>query len=143
MKYRELREKHQREVNSLPIYYAFGQKQLQDVFNKLGLNIEKDMDKVTSLYGVGDIVLKTDVSYVLSVFDRHWKEKKDMMQDDEFVKDMFVTELGNHEWVITMDDSETLTACGLSISKVAGDQRLLELFSKAKNEVLKWYKENN
>ena len=47
--YRELLQKHQQEVNVLPIRYAFGEQQFREMMNAWGLDPEKDLDKIYRL----------------------------------------------------------------------------------------------
>lgn len=47
--YRELLQKHQQEVNVLPIRYAFGEQQFREMMNAWGLTRRKTSTKFTGL----------------------------------------------------------------------------------------------
>ena len=47
--YRELLQKHQQEVNVLPIRYAFGEQQFREMMNAWGLDRRKTSTKFTGL----------------------------------------------------------------------------------------------
>ena len=56
--YRELLQKHQQEVNVLPIRYAFGEQQFREMMNDWGLDPEKDLDKIYRLGDTGGFYLR-------------------------------------------------------------------------------------
>ena len=50
---------------------------------------------------------------------------------DEYAYQMFLHELGNHEYVITGDLSDTLDACGLSAEQINSDPKLRKALARA------------
>ena len=74
--------------------------------------------------GIGGRALsaKQDKPALLELFDRFPGEQREAMLADVdgtgFAYEMFLTELGNHEFAVTGDLEETLSACGLSEQEV-------------------------
>lgn len=144
-KYDEMKARHQEEVNNSPMKFAFGEKQLIEVLNEWGLTAD-DMDKVTSIYGCGDIIQTKDVPAFEAMCKRHEQEMKDAIAADEtgdgFIFDMFDCELGNHEYGYTRDPSDALAALGLSYIDIYKDARLIHGFEKACAAQAEWYDKN-
>ena len=100
MTYSELKERQQQEINAFPFIWAFNESQLADGMRRLGLDPEKDKDKLCSIGG-GGIIRKTDADAMRAMFDRHRRELQEAIAADKtgdgFIYDMFSTELANHE----------------------------------------------
>lgn len=142
MKYVELTKKHQKEVNALPIMYAFSRKQFENgMKEKLGLE-PNETDKIYKLGNTGGFYKKTDAPLLKEVFDRHALELQEAMKDDEFVLDMFEYEMRNHEFQYSLDDEEVVNACGLDIDDFK-DERLWSLYKQAKKHYLELCSKNN
>lgn len=135
-KYAKLKSKHQQEVNDFPMFFAFTNKQFDEGMKKLGLNPE-DTDKIYRLDYTGGFYRRSDAKAFRDMLDRQSEEMTAAMSDDDFVYQMFLYELANHEYCITYDLEPTLNACGLIESEVLNDQRLLALLKKAKTDYLK------
>ena len=135
--YIELKNKHQKEFNKLPLVYAFGQKQFEAGMHKLGLD-PSEIDKVGSIFGVGDFCLKADIPHIMSVLRRQKKELRDaILMDstgDGFAYDMFSSELANHEYSFTNEPTDALAACGITAAELNNDKRLMHAFLKAEKE---------
>ena len=58
------------------------------------------------------------------------QEREDAMKNDEFLKEMFICEMGNHEYILTYDDEEVLEACGMERSNM--DTRTVEIYNSAR-----------
>lgn len=135
-KYTELKSKHQAEVNAFPMFFAFSDKQFEEGMAKFGLTIT-DTDKIYKLGSTGGFYLRSDSQKLKDMFERHAKEMDDAIKnDDQFVYEMFLYELANHEYCITYDFEPTLDACGLTEDEVAKDWRLLKLLKKAETDYL-------
>lgn len=130
-----LKRKHQEEVNNFPMAFAFDNKQFKEGMEKLGLT-EHDTDKVYSLSGTGGFYRKTDATALREMFDRHEREMQEAIDDDEtgdgFIFDMFLYELGNHEYGYTRELEPTLDALGLTIDEVNESDKLLYGLNKAR-----------
>lgn len=138
-KYMELRNRQQSDVNAFPMVYAFGKDQFVKAMKKLGLTPEQK-DKVTSIYGCGDILLKTDVPAWFALCKRHRDELKTAMQDMNFAYDAFSCELANHEYAYTNDPTEALSALGITAPDLDADPRLRDCFIKACKDQIAWWK---
>ena len=135
-KYRELQEKQQQESNSFPYMFAFDQKQFDESMRGLGLD-PKDTDKIISI-GYGGYIRKTDKDALLSMRVKHNKEVKDAIAADKdgtgYIFDMFEYELANHEYCITWDLDDTLSALGLTMDQVNSDPRMVKALRRAHKE---------
>lgn len=125
-RYNELRHKQQIEYNAFPVHFAFGQKQLDEEFAKMGLK-PTDTDKVVGI-GYGGFILKTDKKAYIDMLEKHQKERELAIKSDKdgsgYVKDMFSYELANHEYGYTGDLTDTLDALGLTLDEVLKDKKL-------------------
>jgi len=129
-KYIKLRDKHQKEVNDFPIFFAFSKEQLQKGLDKW--KVTKD-DLIT--IGMGGFIQDKDKNKYFDLIKRHWEEDKESRKSDEYVYQMFRYELGNHEYCITYDYTETLEALGLEFKDL--DKRMIKILLKAKEDYLK------
>ena len=142
--YKELHDRHQAEINAFPFGFAFSQEQ----FDKMMVdrfNLEPtDTDKIYSIGG-GGYIRKEDHQAMCDMIERHAKEKKDAIAADltgeGYIYDMFVYELANHEYMITMTSDDTLDALGLTWEDVKADSRLSHGLKKAKKYILENYDE--
>lgn len=100
MTYKELREQQQRELNALPIKFAFGRERFAEMMKEWGLT-ENDTDKIYRLPIVGGYYLRSDADII-----REWYNKDDgldeLMKDKAFRLDAFRYEMDNHEYSINM-----------------------------------------
>lgn len=109
--YKELHDRHQAEINAFPFGFAFSKEQ----FNKMMVerfNLRPtDTDKIYSIGG-GGYIRKEDHQAMCDMIERHAKEKKDAIAADltgeGYIYDMFVYELANHEYMITLTSDDTL-----------------------------------
>ena len=137
--YLQLKEKHQQEVNSFPMEFAFSQKQFAEGMEKLGLKPE-DTDKIYSMSGTGGFYKKTDASLLHEMFNRHETEMQQSINNSEvFIFDMFNYELSNHEYTYTGEIDQTLDALDLTIEEVNNNKKLLDGLKKA----CKYQKDND
>lgn len=136
MKYLNLVNKHQQELNDFPIMWAFNDEQFKEGMKKLGLK-EDEMDKIYSIDG-GGFIRRKDAPAFTEMFERHDRERKEAFQNDDFAYDAFLYELGNHEFCITYEYEPTLSALGLTTENlVADDSRLMKILKKAKDDYMK------
>ena len=64
---------------------------------------------------------------------------KEARSNDQFLYDMFDYELGNHEYCITWDVSDTLEALGITEKEIEADQRMALTLKKACKAQSEWY----
>lgn len=116
--YRKLSDKHEKQVSDLPMHFAFGRKQFNEMMLELGLDPENDKDKLCRDSSMpGAYFLKTDVPTIRAAMRRMVEEKYLAMQSPRFLRGALEYELANHEYCITMDESEAIYACGLSYAE--------------------------
>ena len=140
-RYVEMKEKHQKEVNDFPMKFAFDDKQLKKGMEELGLT-ENDLDKVVGIGG-GGFIRETDVEKYKNMFKRQNNELRKAIDEDKigdgFIKEMFLYELENHEYVITYEIDDTLEALGLTNDDIRNNQNLRTGLILAEKECLERY----
>ena len=138
-KYAELRQRQQQEVNALPIGFAFGNRQFEEMMRGWGLDPEKDLYKIYRLGRTGVYYKKTDAQLIHDTFSRHDAELQAAIAEDKtgegFIYEMFLCELDNHEYGYTMDTEETLDTLGYTADEVLADPRLKRGIEKAVTEI--------
>ena len=136
MKYLELKQRQQKEVNDFPFGFAFSNQQFKEMMEKFGLK-ETDTDKIYSI-GAGGYIRKSDSNAFDEMFKRHRKEIEDEIEKDKkgtgFIYSMFRYELANHEYCITYDIERTLDALGLTLDEINKKENLLNGLRKALKE---------
>lgn len=138
-RYAELCRRQQEDVNTLPIGFAFGDKQFREMMDGWGLDPEKDLDKIYRLGGTGGYYKKADAQLIRDTFSRHGEERQTAIAEDRtgdgFIYEMFLYELDNHEYGYTMDTEDTLDALGYTADEVLADPRLKRGIEKAVTEI--------
>ena len=137
MTYSELKERQQQEINAFPFIWAFNESQLADGMRRLGLDPEKDKDKLCSI-GAGGVIRKTDADAMREMFARHRRELQEAIAADKtgdgFIFDMFSTELANHEYSYTGDVTDAVNACGLTVEQLNANPALIIGLKKAADD---------
>ena len=137
-KYDEIKEKHQKRVNEFPLMFAFNKKQFDNGMKKWGLE-PSDTDKIYSIGG-GGFIKKTDLDAYNKLWDDIRKEHNRLIESDKtgdgYIKDMFVSELNNHEYGYTYELEDTLIALELTIEDIAKNPALRHGLEIARKEVL-------
>ena len=138
-RYAQLRQRQQEELNALPLGFAFGRKQFDEMMEGWGLDPEKDLNKICSI-GAGGYIRKEDVGLLRQTSERHREEMAAAIAEDEtgggFIYEMFLCELDNHEYGYTQDTEDALDALGYTAEEVLGDPRLKRGIEKAATEIL-------
>lgn len=133
MKYLELKQQHQKEVNEFPFGFAFDKKQFNEMMINFGLKPE-DKDKIYSI-GAGGFIRKTDSDKMDEMFKRHKTEIDNAVNDkltgEKFAYEMFLYELANHEFGYTGDIDETLDALGYTKDQITDNKNLYKGLIKA------------
>ena len=127
MKYSELKRKQITELEEFPIAFAFNNKQLEDALTKLDAKAEECVS-----IGGGSIIKREDLPNLEAMQQRHQEEMNEAFENDEFLTDAIRYELGNHEYCITYDARDALSALGIRID----DARKKRCYQKAKSEYL-------
>lgn len=137
--YKQLKDKHQKEMDAFPLGAAFSNKQFEEMMQKWGLTVD-DTDKICSIGG-GCFIRKSDKETFFNMLIRFEDETQAAIDADKtgdgFIYDMFYYELANHEYCITYEYDETFDALGLTEEQVNADKRLLHGLQKAEKAYLK------
>lgn len=138
-KYEELKKRHQHEFSAVPIKFAFGSKQFNEMMKQWGFDPEKDLDKIFTI-GYGGYMLKKDVEILNQTRKRQDKEFNEAIAADKtgdgFIYEMFYCELCDHEYGYTRNPDSTLEALGYTYEALMSDERLWHGFEKAKNKII-------
>lgn len=137
-RYADLKQRQQAEFDAFPMQYAFSDRQFAEAMAALGLT-PADTDKVYKAPG-GGIYRREDGPRLAEMMDRFDRELQSAIADDPtgdgFIYEMFLYELGNHEYGCTGDLSETLYALGYTPDNIQADFRLSHGLERARLEVL-------
>lgn len=137
-KYDEVRNKHQKMFDSFPLMFAFSNEQFEQQMKEHGLD-PKDTDKIVSIGG-GGFIKKEDVNAYNKMRETSRKEHNTLIESDKsgdgYRKDMFVSELNNHEYSYTHELDETLDALGLTYEEIMKSPSLKYGLELARKEVL-------
>lgn len=143
--YIKLKNKHQKEFNEFPIKFAFTTEQFKNGMKELGLK-ESDTDKIYPIYG-GGFIRKLDKHRFENMCDKHYKEIQEEIINDttgeNFIRDMFLEELSNHEYGYTRDIEPTLNALALTINDIEKNENIKRGLELAMNEYNEQLYEDN
>lgn len=138
-KYAELRKRQQDEFNAVPLGFAFGNKQFEEMMKKWGLDPDKDLDKIYSV-GFGGYIQRKDAELLHETRKRHDAEMEAAIEEDKtgegFIYEMFLYELDNHEFGFTGDTEDTLDALGYTAEEVIRNPLLKRGIEKAIKEIM-------
>ncbi|MCP4651544.1 MAG: hypothetical protein GY853_15890 [PVC group bacterium] len=132
MTYSELKNMTQKEVDEFPLRFAFNDEQFQELLNDFGIEMSEVKDKLVSLGYGGGFMRKTDVQSFNDMAIRHEKRLEDAKKDDSFLIDAIEYELGNHEYCITYDETDTVDVLDLDLE----DLRVVKCFQIARKNYL-------
>jgi len=115
--YRAMKDRHQKEFNAFPIFFAFGDAQFNAAMKAWGLD-PNDTDQIYSLGSTGGYYRRSDAPAFHAMTARHDEEFANAISADKtgngFIYDMFMYELGNHEYSYTGEINATLDALDLT-----------------------------
>lgn len=137
--YSEMKARHQKEVNAFPMGFAFSNEQFEKEMERLGVSSPKELLSI----GYGGFIRKSDKQAYLDLMNKIHDEEKEFKKQDKNLLDMFVYEMGNHEYQISRDEEEVLNACGIDVDEFCEDERMKKLFIKAKKKFFKLCDEND
>lgn len=132
MNYLEFKQKRENNFSSLPIFFAFNDKQFQEGMKNFGLEMT-DVKLIASIGSGGFIQIK-DKAMIKKSFEDLSNEFSELMKDDSFFIEAMVYELGNHEFGYTYDPSDTFASLNLTVKIVTDDERMNKLFLIAKTK---------
>lgn len=135
-KYLETKERHQKEFNAFPIMFAFSNKQFEEGMKKLGLKAS-DTDKIYRFGSTGGYYKREDAKDLRDMLDRHNKEMQEGLEDDQFLKQAFEYELANHEYCVTYDVTDTLSALGMTEEEAYSNPKIAKILNQAQMDTLR------
>lgn len=102
--YIDMIARHRKEIDALPICYAFNKRQLDEAKKKLG-------DVPLATFGHGSVYRKSDSGLISAVFDRHEEEHKRLREDCKALEEGFLYEMYNHEFSINWQGVDDVLRC--------------------------------
>ena len=136
--YRQMQERHQKEMNNFPIAFAYSDQQFDDGMRKLGLD-PSETDKVVSVF-YGAFIRREDHDALMEMFERHSKEERDafIKNEDDWAYHAFRYELANHEYSYTGDYEPALEACGFTLDELKQYPDLVVTFRRAMRDSMNY-----
>lgn len=135
--YTEMRDRHQKEWNDFPMFFAFNDSQFTEGMKKLGLK-PSETKKIYKLGSTGGFYRKSDATALREMIDRHHAEEETAIAADidgtGFAFEMFYHELANHEYCVTYDVTDALNALGYTMTKINNSEHLLKAFLNAEKQ---------
>lgn len=129
MKYNEMKERHQKLIDELPLKFAFSDEQFEKAMIELGLT-KKDTDKVVGIGG-GGFCLPETADKLIKYYKQFEKEEAKAFKDDDFLRSAFEYELANHEYIITYELEDTLRALNISKKEYNKNERYKKIMKEA------------
>lgn len=116
--YKEMKDRHQAEINALPLAFAFSRDRYREKLAEWGITEEEAKAGAVVGIGGGGFIRSSDRDLVISTFERIGKERQAAIDADTtgtgFIYQMFRYELNNHEFSYTQETDDTLTALGIT-----------------------------
>lgn len=132
MNYKEYNEKIRTDVNNFPMIFAFSDGQLYQGMHTLGV---KNPSNLCSI-GCNAFIRKQDIPDYQRMTNEHRQLLQRCLLDADFCYSMFLSEMANHEYIITYDDEEVLDACQLKYEDLESNGMLKEMYERAKKHYL-------
>lgn len=137
--YRAMKDRHQTEVNALPLAFAFSHDRY--LARLAEWNITEEEAKAGAIIGIGNggFIRSSDRDLVVDTFKRHREERQAAIEADQdgtgYIYEMFLYELANHEYGYTGDVSETLSALNFTADDINSNAALQNGLKKAAAEI--------
>ena len=128
-KYSEMKERHQKLIDELPLKFAFSDEQFEKAMIELGLTKE-DTDKVVGIGG-GGFCLPETADKLIEYYKQFEKEEAKAFKNDDFLRSAFEYELANHEYIITYELEDTLRALNISKEEYNKNERYKKIMKEA------------
>lgn len=131
MNYQQLKAEHAKELNEFEgIFFAFSNSQFAEGMEKVGLN-EGSVKDILSLGSGGYIKRDRKIAFN-AMFLRHTEGMEALKKEEKLLVDALCYELRNHEYCITGDPSDALSALDLTVESV--DKKVLKKALKEHNK---------
>lgn len=124
--YTEMKQRHEKEFNDLPMVFAFSDDQFKKAMAELGLKVT-DTDKIYKTPG-GGFYKRTDSKRLSDMLNSHTADMDNAIKADTtgegFIFEMFDYELANHEFCYTGDTEDALNVFGYTQDDIDKDESL-------------------
>ena len=125
--YAALIEKHTKDYEDFPFFYAFSKERFEAGMRKFGFE-PNELDKIGVIGSLNAYYRRSDEPRLVEMLVRHGKEMQDAIDGDStgegFIFDMFSYELWNHEFSVTNDVSDALKALGMTEDEVNASEKM-------------------
>ena len=115
--YKQIKERHQREMDAFPLGFAFSEKQFNEMMHKFGLPNDKNGCSQIFSIGAGGYVRKSDLSAFCSLCNRQAQELRDFCNEQEKAVEALRFEFANHEYQFNPNDEAVCRSVGLDTIK--------------------------
>lgn len=137
--YKEMKDRHQAEVNALPLAFAFSRDQYRAKLAEWHITEEEAKNGGVIGIGGGGFIRSSDRDLVINAFERIAAEEEAAIAADTtgdgFIYEMFLTELNNHEYSYTGDIMETLDALKITTADLEQSEALRNGLKRAVKEI--------
>ena len=137
--YKQMKDRHQAEVNALPLAFAFSRDQYRERLAKWSITEEEAEAGAIVGIGGGGFIRSSDRDLVIGTFERIHDEEQAAIKADQdgtgYIYEMFLTELANHEYSYTGDIMETLEALNITADDLENSEALRNGLKKAVKEI--------
>lgn len=140
----DYKKRREREVNDFThenCHWVFGNKQYEELLQKLNLTEQQLKEQYCNFYA-GGIIKRDKLKEYEEMSTKHYNELKELMKDYDFAKSAFSYQLGNYECYISYRFDEVFGSLSLTESEVMENDTLRTAFKDAKHEYWEWCKEN-
>lgn len=111
MTYKEYREQREKEMNELPIFWAFSTEQfMEEMKKRTRATTVEGAAKLVYRFGNGGFYLKTDAQKVRDYFNKP-DQLPELMKDYNFAFDAILYEMNNHEYAINWQADWDVCSC--------------------------------
>lgn len=136
--YAAMKNAQQKEYNEFckgKVFYAFNEEQFNEGMKSLGLTPD-DTDKMYR-DPYGGYILRSQAPARAALVKRLNSERQEHLKDYDFLKSAFRCELANHEYCVTYEYGDALSALGMTYAQVKNDDTLHKALLEAIKEYLK------
>ena len=138
--YSEFKKQAEKETNDLydtACFFAFDKKQFTEGLEKFNIEREHAPELIVSISG-GGFALKKRVNDIREMGKKHNEQLRALMEDEQFAISAFDYELGNHEWIVTGNETDAIFALGYSVEDVKNSEHLLKCLKAALKKQREW-----
>lgn len=129
--YKQIKARHQAEVNAFPIGAAFSDKQVAEMMQGFGLPNDKTGYAQIVSVGIGCFIKRSDVPAWIEMGERHEREMKEFRKNRKELIEGFRYEFANHECMFIRDDDAVCASFGLTYAEVQADAELHKIYKEA------------